>query len=467
MKIYFVSLSILFFNFYKSQEKYQVIYDYQTDIIQYYQLNKENKVVDTLSKAKFKKNLPIEIKIKNVNPFALNVSSVIKEEEIHQQNDNSFNFTSLLGGISNFSKNNKIPLNIENLPINEKTFSRGSSRGNARGSAESLNKLNAGIEAIRSTIISNLLNPNLNKEEILSNIRKVSLEIIDGKFSSDPDQNYYLFLADLKKIVNDDTQVVADYISLLSKDYTNELPNNLSSNEILSRGEQFSQFTQIASNLSQYSNNANKEIDEIKELYSKLESSNFEKVYDYTIQSDKANIDLKFMPSDFSSQYTNTSEKNIVKERQIKLYSKGGFKISTSVALTLNNFGDKSKEYYIGEGNIIGADKNSSYIPNLSTMINFYPVIGNNFNIGGSFGVSIPISDNIKGVNFLLGPSLFFGDKNRISLTGGVAYGPVQKLTNGLFEGQVTNYNSIDNYTKNVYDVGYFMGISFSLANIK
>ena len=467
MKIYFVSLSILFFNFYKSQEKYQVIYDYQTDIIQYYQLNKENKVVDTLSKAKFKKNLPIEIKIKNVNPFALNVSSVIKEEEIHQQNDNSFNFTSLLGGISNFSKNNKIPLNIENLPINEKTFSRGSSRGNARGSAESLNKLNAGIEAIRSTIISNLLNPNLNKEEILSNIRKVSLEIIDGKFSSDPDQNYYLFLADLKKIVNDDTQVVADYISLLSKDYTNELPNNLSSNEILSRGEQFSQFTQIASNLSQYSNNANKEIDEIKELYSKLESSNFEKVYDYTIQSDKANIDLKFMPSDFSSQYTNTSEKNIVKERQIKLYSKGGFKISTSVALTLNNFGDKSKEYYIGEGNIIGADKNSSYIPNLSTMINFYPVIGNNFNIGGSFGVSIPISDNIKGVNFLLGPSLFFGDKNRISLTGGVAYGPVQKLTNGLIEGQVTNYNSIDNYTKNVYDVGYFMGISFSLANIK
>lgn len=150
------------------------------------------------------------------------------------------------------------------------------------------------------------------------------------------------------------------------------------------------------------------------------------------------------------------------------MYSKGGFKINTGVALTLNNFGSNSKDFYIDENGVVGADKNNYFAPNLSTMINFYPYTGQNFNIGGSFGLSIPISgdSNVKGINFLLGPSLHFGSKSRLSISGGLAYGPVQKLSNGLKEGDTVSFGSIDNYTKDVYDFGYFFGISFSLFDL-
>ena len=102
-------------------------------------------------------------------------------------------------------------------------------------------------------------------------------------------------------------------------------------------------------------------------------------------------------------------------------------------------------------------------------MINFYPYISDSFNFGGSFGLSIPISgeDRISGVNFLFGPSLFFGNKSRLSLSGGLAYGPVRKLTNGVSVGDTTAFNDLDAFTKNVYDFGYYFGISFSLFDIK
>ena len=138
-------------------------------------------------------------------------------------------------------------------------------------------------------------------------------------------------------------------------------------------------------------------------------------------------------------------------------------------ALTLNNFGSKSQDFYITDDGMIGADQNDYFAPNLSTMINFYPYTGENFNIGGSFGLSIPISgeSKAKGINFLLGPSLHFGSKSRLSLSGGLAYGPVQKLTNGLEVGSdASNFFSVENFTKDVYDFGYFFGISFSLFDI-
>lgn len=92
--------------------------------------------------------------------------------------------------------------------------------------------------------------------------------------------------------------------------------------------------------------------------------------------------------------------------------------------------------------------------------------MGENFNIGGSFGVSVPISGESRGINFLLGPTIFLGNKSRVSFSGGLAYGTVNKLTNGLKVGDTTNFNDIDSFTKSVYDFGYYFGISFSLFEI-
>ena len=61
---------------------------------------------------------------------------------------------------------------------------------------------------------------------------------------------------------------------------------------------------------------------------------------------------------------------------------------------------------------------------------------------------------------------MFFGSKSRLAISGGLAYGPVKKLTNGLEIGDTTNFGSVENFTKNVYDFGYYFGISFSLFDL-
>src|SRR5690606_27311775 len=173
----------------------------------------------------------------------------------------------------------------------------------------------------------------------------------------------------------------------------------------------------------------------------------------------KADIQLKFKSAE--------AAENELKTRSIKLFSQGGIKINKRTALTMNNFRKNSNDYHIDEDSIIKADKNEHFVPSLRMMVNFYPMLSENFNIGGSFGLAIPITDDIKGINFLLGPSIYFGNENRLSLTGGIAFGPVNKLTNGLKAGQeATGIFSLDNYTKTVYDFGYFLGVSFSVFDM-
>ena len=81
--------------------------------------------------------------------------------------------------------------------------------------------------------------------------------------------------------------------------------------------------------------------------------------------------------------------------------------------------------------------------------------------------MSIPVSDNAEGVNYLLGVSAFLGDENRISFTTGVMYGPVRELKDGIVIGGTTTATDDTDITRKVYGLGYFIGVSFSLFDVK
>src|SRR5690606_17549209 len=66
------------------QERYKVVYDFQSDHIYYYSLNETNEVKDTLERPRFRKNSTVEIEVLNVNPFAVEVITDVSEEEIHR-----------------------------------------------------------------------------------------------------------------------------------------------------------------------------------------------------------------------------------------------------------------------------------------------------------------------------------------------------------------------------------------------
>lgn len=464
-----VIIAVLFSTISIAQERYRITYDYKTEKVNYLVLDKNSKVVDTLNNPKLKRNSLVELKLSNVNPFAVQVQTDVKEEDLIISGQ-GFNFSSLLGGINSFTGDN-IDLNTSNLPESSLFQSERGARGNASATSnfQDLNNTITNVSALKTTLLSNLLNPNLDKETILKNLVETADAEQDVRLPS-AKNNFYVYLAKVEKSIKESRSQLESNINTMSNEIenTNNNDTELSRGALVSRNIALADLQRLMSNLNQSTNKSLQSLEELRSLYTVLEASNFEQTYDYEISADKVNIELKFVQSDFSNAIDNDDSQTTLKTRNIKLFSKGGFKINSSIALTLNNFGSKSKIYFIDNEGVVGADDNDFFVPNLSTMINFYPFLGENFNIGGSFGLSIPISgeDSINGINFLFGPSLFFGSKSRISLSGGAAYGPVKTLTNGIEVGDTTDFNSIDNFTKNVYDFGYYFGISFSLFDL-
>ena len=72
----FLSAQVVLFG----QERYKVVYDFQSDNIFYYSLDEANKVRDTLERPRFKKNSTVEIEVLNVNPFAVEIIRPEKED---------------------------------------------------------------------------------------------------------------------------------------------------------------------------------------------------------------------------------------------------------------------------------------------------------------------------------------------------------------------------------------------------
>lgn len=468
MKTLFTSLLFLCAASFFAQEKYRIQYDYKTDNFEYFKLDKSNKIIDTLNNPKFKRNSYVQIKLLNVNPFAINIKTDVKEETIHTSGGNGFNFSNLLGGISSVSGSD-LNLNVTELPSNN-SFLKGvnASRGeNISNKFSELNALSTNVDAMKKTLLANLTNPNLDKETILKNLLQVASMQEDVRIT-DPKQNFHVYLASVKKILNEDASSIASNIN----DIKDELEAKTADNTTLSRGElkaqntNFSNLESLLNQLNASSNWTSDNLNKIESLYTSLEASSFEQTYDYEISADKVNLELQFLQSEFANKLDDDDNLTAVKTRHLKLLSKGGFKINTSVALTLNNFKSKSNDFYIDDNGVIGAESNNYFTPNLSTMINFYPVIGENLNLGGSFGISIPIADAVNGVNYLFGPSIILGSESRLALSGGVAYGPVKRLINGFKVGDTTTLNDVDSFTKNVYDFGFYFGISFSIFNV-
>ena len=131
----------------------------------------------------------------------------------------------------------------------------------------------------------------------------------------------------------------------------------------------------------------------------------------------------------------------------------------------LNNLRNSSRVFFINQEDRIASTPIDNFAPNLSTMINFYSIIEDNFKIDRNSGLSIPISANINGVHFLLGPSVFFENTNRFSFKEGIVFNPMQQLTN-VWDGDLAISSDLKGFREGVYDVSYYFGISFSLIDL-
>ncbi|MEM6720598.1 MAG: hypothetical protein AAF611_14820 [Bacteroidota bacterium] len=466
-----LSLCVVLLSFVLSahaQERYKVEYDYLKDTITYNRI-KEDGTLEALKKPRIKRNSMVEIRLKNVNPFALKVTPAITSENVFVEG-NSYTINSLFGSLkSNTANPNNLNFNITAPQFSDapdaavtETVIRAEGKAAAQNIAKeikSTNTLSKKILTAKDVFIANLTNPNLTKDKIKEKLENILKDVVDSDNTVEDD--YYAFLNDIRDALNKKNNIIKSNVATATRLFRRDIndPTKLSEENLLEANA-------VVTETERSINTSLANVETLQQLYAMLEASSFEQVTDYEAEKDKTTIELTFKKSDFLKEMGIQGTDETVKSRSFKLMASGGLKINTSIALTLNNFGDNSSDFYVDSDNVIGADKNDFFVPSLATMINFYPFAGEKINFGGSFGVSIPITDDITGVNFLLGPTIFFGSKNRLSFTGGIAYGPVERLRDGLTVGEETQRASND-ITRNVYDFGYFFGISFSLFDVK
>lgn len=165
---------------------------------------------------------------------------------------------------------------------------------------------------------------------------------------------------------------------------------------------------------------------------------------------------------DEDSDATSVDDLLKVKSKEIDITVRGDLKISSSIGLAFPYYADNME--FINKDSLITSIDGNNFTPNISAYLNFYPYSARNVQFGGTFGVGIPISDDSKNFNFLLGVSTIFGSDNRMVLSFGTTLGQVNKVDQGFAEGDNLGDLITEVPMRKAYQVGGFVGISFALT---
>ncbi len=145
---------------------------------------------------------------------------------------------------------------------------------------------------------------------------------------------------------------------------------------------------------------------------------------------------------------------------------KGGFKLNASVGVSFSSFFDQPRNYFLRDTLISSEDKDQ-FTPVVTSFLHFYNQSAGNTSFGGAFGIGLALGgqDGGQNINFFLGPSLMLGRGQRLALTAGLMGGKVERLGEGYEVGD-TFISEADNVpTRSVYELGYFLGLSFNLMS--
>lgn len=162
---------------------------------------------------------------------------------------------------------------------------------------------------------------------------------------------------------------------------------------------------------------------------------------------------------------TDISDLTKVKNKKLKITVKGDLKINSSLGLAF--------PYYSGNNNYINVNSSiveqtgNNFAPNVAAFMNFYPYNGRLAQWGGTFGLGYPLGSSSGNLNVFMGGSSLFGSNNRIVINAGASLGQVQQLDMGLKTGDALENDYVDVPVRDVWKWGAFVGISFSIANVK
>ncbi|MCB0555271.1 MAG: hypothetical protein KDD02_17120 [Phaeodactylibacter sp.] len=195
-----------------------------------------------------------------------------------------------------------------------------------------------------------------------------------------------------------------------------------------------------------------------------LEANNFTHTYRTTAQGSLMHFDLTLDPID-SAKILGVSQRELP---SIDVPVAGNIKIGASFGVSFGSFFDQQQSYFLRDSIIVAEDKDR-FLPIITSFIHFYPQSAGNLSVGGAFGLGISLGDGggLQSASFFVGPSLIFGQNESLTLSGGLMGGKVERLGKGYKLGDSFISEADVVPTRSVYELGYFLGISFNFLSGK
>ena len=212
-------------------------------------------------------------------------------------------------------------------------------------------------------------------------------------------------------------------------------------------------------------------LDNLEMMYLSVMNTPYQFSTNEVAKGDELQITLDFYLNPVSDGNGNApagydiSNMNKVKSTDFDITVTGDLKITSSLGLAFPYYSDNMN--FINKDSIVTPITGNNYTPNITAYLNFYPYTGRGMMVGGTFGVGVPISDDTRNFNFLMGGALIFGSDNRMVVNFGASLGPVDRVGQGFATGDNLGDLTTPVPVTTGYQWGYFVGFSFTLADIK
>jgi hypothetical protein len=193
--------------------------------------------------------------------------------------------------------------------------------------------------------------------------------------------------------------------------------------------------------------------------YEALLGNSFTKNHSSLAQSDDMVFNIRFTPNQTGA----SRQVPALQLSPIQVPVAGGFKVNASVGVAFGQLFDQPLSYFVRDS-IIRTEAQDRFLPLIASFFHFYGQSKGTVSFGGNFGIGLPITgDSGQGASFFLGPSLIIGRGERLVLNGGFLGTRVTRLAQGFAEGDRFRSQVNNVPTKNVYELGYFLGLSFNV----
>ncbi|MCC7245851.1 MAG: hypothetical protein IT269_09240, partial [Saprospiraceae bacterium] len=198
----------------------------------------------------------------------------------------------------------------------------------------------------------------------------------------------------------------------------------------------------------------------LRTTYLEISNNRFNKTWTQTATGEKINLNITLTPID---SLRNKGAQIKATPLEVAVY--GGIRVKAGVGLAFAQYFNRPQQYFVRDS-ILQSNNKDAFSPTITSFVHFYAPSRRAVSLAGSFGVGFPIGggESLQSVSFFLGPSLVFGKNERIILSGGLVGGKVDRLSQGYKTGDVYYSDANQAPTESVYELGYFLGFSFSLS---